>query len=103
MPPKRGNASMFSVDCTKSDGLPGVSVLLLPKPRTGRNQGSAGDRGVPATACGGCDCTGWVRGLGRGRRFFRLAVPGRGLEGDFTNGPGIDEDAEGFFGDALHG
>ena len=32
MPPERGNASMFSGGCTKSDGLPGVSVLLLHKP-----------------------------------------------------------------------
>ena len=32
MPPERGNASVFSGDCTKSDGLPGFSVPLLPKP-----------------------------------------------------------------------
>ena len=36
MPPERCNASVFSGDCTKSDGLPGFSVLLLPKPQAAR-------------------------------------------------------------------
>ncbi len=33
MPPECGPAAVFSVDCTKSDGLPGFFVPLLPKPQ----------------------------------------------------------------------
>ena len=51
---------------------------------TGRNQGSEGDRGVPATACGGCGLHGLGEGSGERVPLFlpwRFPVPGHGLVG----------------------
>ena len=52
----------------------GYSETVTAKPAlpgTGRNQGSVSDRGVPATACGGCGLHGLGEGPGRWCRFFR--------------------------------
>ena len=49
-------------------------AICLQIVRRYRNQGSAGDRGVLATECRGCDLHGLGEGPGEGAAFFGLAL-----------------------------
>lgn len=65
-------------------GYSATVTAKLALPGTGRNQGSVGDRGVPATACCGCDLHGLGEGSGERVPLFsswRFPYPGQGLVG----------------------